>query len=77
MGGLFGSIRKGNNLTINRMDTNDALRMIKRRAKTASLPYSTCCHTLRTDAIAAARQSRFRPFRLQTRFSPRWRSWRR
>jgi integrase/recombinase XerD len=29
------------------MDTNDMLRMIKRRAKQAGLPYSTCCHTFR------------------------------
>jgi integrase len=50
-GWLFRSIRKGNNLTINRMDTNDVLRMIKRRAKAASLPYSTCCHTFRATGI--------------------------
>ena len=50
-GWLFPSIRKGNNLTTNRMDTNDVLRMIKRRAKAASLPYSTCCHTFRATGI--------------------------
>ena len=33
------------------MDTNDVLRMIKRRAKAASLPYSTCCHTFRATGI--------------------------
>jgi integrase len=48
---LFRSIRKGNNLTSNRMDTNDVLRMIKRRAKAANLPYSTCCHTFRATGI--------------------------
>jgi integrase/recombinase XerD len=31
-GWLFRSIRKGNNLTTKRMDINDILRMIKRRA---------------------------------------------
>jgi integrase len=50
-GWLFRSIRKGNNLTTNRMDTNDVLRMIKRRAKAASVPYSTCWHTLRATGI--------------------------
>ena len=50
-GWLFRSIRKGNHLTTNRMDTNDVLRMIKRRAKAASLPYSTCCHTFRATGI--------------------------
>jgi len=48
---LFRSIRKGNRLTKNRMATNDVLRMIKRRAKEASLPYSTCCHTFRGTGI--------------------------
>jgi integrase/recombinase XerD len=33
------------------MDTNDVLRMIKRRAKAAGLPYSTCCHTFRATGI--------------------------
>ena len=35
----------------NRMDTNDVLRMIKRRAKAAGLPYFTCCHTFRATGI--------------------------
>jgi len=48
---LFRSIRKGDGLTNNRMDTNDVLRMIKRRAKEAGLPYSTCCHTFRATGI--------------------------
>jgi integrase/recombinase XerD len=50
-GWLFCSIHKGNKLTTNRMDTNDVLRMIKRRAKAAGLPYSTCCHTFRATGI--------------------------
>jgi integrase/recombinase XerD len=33
------------------MDTNDVLRMIKRRAREADLPYSTCCHTFRATGI--------------------------
>jgi integrase/recombinase XerD len=33
------------------MDTNDVLRMIKRRAKAAGLPYSTCCHTFSATGI--------------------------
>jgi integrase len=33
------------------MDTNDILRMIKRRAKQAGLPYSTYCHTFRATCI--------------------------
>jgi integrase/recombinase XerD len=50
-GRLFRSIRKGDKLTNHRMDTNDVLRMIKRRAKQAGLPYSTCCHTFRATGI--------------------------
>jgi integrase/recombinase XerD len=42
---LFRSVGKGDRPTKNRMDTNDVLRMIKRRAREADLPYSTCCHT--------------------------------
>jgi integrase len=50
-GWLFRSIGKGDRLTQSRMDTNDVLRMIKRRAKEAGLPYSTCCHTFRATGI--------------------------
>jgi integrase len=50
-GWLFRSIAKGGRLTKNRMDANDVLRMIKRRAKEAGLPYSTCCHTFRATGI--------------------------
>jgi integrase/recombinase XerD len=50
-GWLFPSIGKGDRLTTHRMDTNDMLRMIKRRAKQAGLPYSTCCHTFRATGI--------------------------
>ena len=35
------------------MTRGDALRMIKRRAKNAGLPVSTCCHTFRATGITA------------------------
>jgi integrase len=35
------------------MDRNDVLRMIKRRAKEAELPPTTCCHTFRATGITA------------------------
>jgi integrase len=50
-GRLFPSMGKADRLTKHRMDTNDMLRMIKRRAKQAGLPYSTCCHTFRATGI--------------------------
>jgi len=33
------------------MTRTDVLRMIKRRALAAGLPYSTCCHTFRATGI--------------------------
>src|SRR5213593_1649913 len=41
---LFRSVNKHRELTENPMTRTDVLRMIKRRAKDAGLPYSTCCH---------------------------------
>ena len=35
------------------MTTNDVLRMVKRRAKSACLPVGTCCHTFRATGITA------------------------
>jgi integrase/recombinase XerD len=35
------------------MARNDVLQMIKRRAKAAGLPDSTCCHTWRATGITA------------------------
>ena len=35
------------------MDRNDALRMIKRRAKAGGLPETICCHTFRATGITA------------------------
>jgi integrase/recombinase XerD len=50
---LFRSVNKHRLLTTNPMTRTDVLRMIKRRAKTAGLPYSTCCHTFRATGITA------------------------
>ncbi len=40
-------------LTDRPMDPNDALRMIKRRAKAIGLPEAVCCHTFRATGITA------------------------
>lgn len=40
-------------LTLNPMARTDVLRMVKRRALAAGLPYSTCCHTFRATGITA------------------------
>lgn len=40
-------------LSINRMTSNDVLRMVKRRARTAGLPRGTCNHTFRATGITA------------------------
>jgi site-specific recombinase XerD len=50
-GPLFRTIGKSRKLTVNRMDPNDALRMIKRRAGEAGLSPSVCCHTFRATGI--------------------------
>jgi site-specific recombinase XerD len=52
-GPLFRSVDKHRRLTLNPMTRTDALRMIKRRARSASLPETTCCHTFRATAITA------------------------
>jgi integrase len=39
------------------MIRSDVLYMIKRRAKGAALPYSTCCHTFRATGITAYLQN--------------------
>ncbi len=44
-------------LSANRMQENDVLRMIKRRAAAAGLPFSTCCHTFRATGITAYLQN--------------------
>jgi site-specific recombinase XerD len=56
-GPLFRSFKKGDKLTGNPMIRSDVLYMIKRRAKGAGLPYSTCCHTFRATGITAYLQN--------------------
>src|SRR5438093_10249107 len=50
---LFRSVDKHRKLTENPMTRTDVLRMIKRRAMAAGLPYSTSCHTFRATGITA------------------------
>jgi integrase/recombinase XerD len=52
-GPLFRSVNKFRRLTENPMTRTDVLRMIKRRARDAALPESTCCHTFRATGITA------------------------
>jgi integrase/recombinase XerD len=56
-GPLFRSFKKGAKLTDNAVTRSDVLYMIKRRAKAAGLPYSTCCHTFRATGITAYMQN--------------------
>src|SRR5216683_3784581 len=44
-------------LTENPMAREDVLAMIKRQAKAAALPYSTCCHTFRATGITTYMQN--------------------
>lgn len=48
---LFRTIDSKRRLTESRMQRTEVLRMIKRRAKAAGLPESTCCHTFRATGI--------------------------
>lgn len=48
---------KTQKLTGRAMDANDALRMVKRRAKAVGLPETTCCHTFRATGITVFRQN--------------------
>ena len=50
---LFRSMDTRRNLTDRPMDRNDALRMIKRRARAAGLSEDICCHTFRATGITA------------------------
>jgi site-specific recombinase XerD len=50
---LFRSLDTHRKLTDRPMDRNDALRMIKRRAKAAGLSKDNCCHTFRAAGITA------------------------
>jgi integrase/recombinase XerD len=48
---LFRSVGKGERLGAKAISRFDVFHMIKRRAKAAALPYSTCCHTFRATGI--------------------------
>lgn len=50
---LFRTIDRSGRVTERGMTRNDALRMIKRRAKTAGLSEKVCCHTFRATGITA------------------------
>lgn len=50
---LFRSLDRHRELTERPMHRNDVWAMIKRRAKEAGLPESTCCHTFRGTGITA------------------------
>lgn len=50
---LFRSVDKQRKITANPMTRTDVLRMVKRRAMLAGLPFSTCCHTFRATGITA------------------------
>lgn len=50
---LFRTVDRCRALTTDRMHRTDVLRMIKRRARAAGLPTSTCCHTFRATGITA------------------------
>lgn len=50
---LFRTVDRYRRLTPQTMARGDALRMIKRRARVAGLPESTCCHTFRATGITA------------------------
>jgi integrase/recombinase XerD len=52
-GSLFRSVDRHRELTDRPMHRNDVLGMIKRRAREAGLPESTCCHTFRATGITA------------------------
>src|SRR5216684_1084363 len=56
-GPLFRSMSKGDRLSEKAMSRFDVLHMIKRRARAAGLPYSTCCHTFRATGITTYLQN--------------------
>jgi integrase/recombinase XerD len=56
-GRLFRSMHKGDKLMGTPMTRFDIFQMIKRRAKAAALPYSTCCHTFRATGITTYLQN--------------------
>ncbi len=56
-GRLFRTMHKGDKVMGTPMTRFDVFQMIKRRAKAAALPYSTCCHTFRATGITTYLQN--------------------
>lgn len=54
---LFQTLSREKRLTGEPMHRVDVLRMVKRRARRANLPSSTCCHTFRATGITAYLQN--------------------
>lgn len=52
---IFRTIDRFGKLTDRTISRNDVYKMIKRRAKRAALPYTTCCHTFRGTGITVFR----------------------
>lgn len=50
---LFRTVDRAGRLTDRPVTRNDVFRMIKRRARQAGLPATTCCHTFRATGITA------------------------
>lgn len=50
---LFRSFNRQRQLTERRLDPDEALAMVKRRARQAGLPENVCCHTFRASGITA------------------------
>ena len=50
---LFRTVNRRGELSVRRLTRNDALRMVKRRARKAGLPADICCHTFRATGITA------------------------
>jgi site-specific recombinase XerD len=50
---LFRRLNRAGQLTEDRLDRREVLAMVKRRARAAGLPSSTCCHTFRATGITA------------------------
>ena len=50
---LFRTISRCRQLTDRRLHRTDVLRMVKRRARNAGLPPTTCCHTFRATGITS------------------------
>lgn len=54
---LFRSLDRSGELTSRRLTRNDALRMVRRRVRSAGLPGSVCCHTFRATGITTYLQN--------------------